>query len=92
MECRPAAAGVELCITVIDSGDGFDFERLAASVGAGALCGRGIALVRKLCRSVNYRPPGNRVEVLVELALPPVESPADADHARAQDRNFTFGR
>lgn len=57
-----------LDIFIQDSGPGFDYGRLAAGPEPQALhadatryCGRGIALVRSLCRQVVYSGTGNKV-------------------------------
>ncbi len=58
--------GGRVSIQVEDSGDGFDPE--AYGTGAGPedtmLSGRGILLIKELCESVRYHPPGNKVEVV----------------------------
>ncbi len=54
-----------LSISLEDSGAGFDFERVMnREVDLHGLHGRGVALVRSLCKSVTFTPPGNRVEVV----------------------------
>ncbi len=67
------ADGGLLRIEVCDSGEGFDFSRQLSddagqpqgNLGDGrALAGRGIALIRHFCESVQYLDNGNRVEVL----------------------------
>jgi two-component system, HptB-dependent secretion and biofilm response regulator len=66
--CEIDADGVQLRIAVADSGAGFDYRALEcnrASAGAGAYHGRGLALLRQLCRSVRYCGRGNEVEVLL---------------------------
>ena len=61
---RPAKGG-RAVINFQDSGPGFDFERISANcVASTALSGRGIALVKSLCESVQYTEPGNKVEVV----------------------------
>lgn len=47
-------------IEVEDSGDGFDLSKLEDSSSSVAH-GRGIEMVRGICESVMYHPPGNRV-------------------------------
>ena len=67
LEHRPGEgdAGGELLMVVEDSGGGFDFERefpeFVANLGSS---GRGIPLVRSLCRELRYVAPGNRVEAV----------------------------
>lgn len=60
----PLANGGEIRVSVSDSGLGFDErevdERLADPL-ANRLWGRGLKVVRELCESVEFSPPGNRV-------------------------------
>lgn len=51
----------EVCIEVEDSGAGFDHAVMQAPPAAGCLSRRGLALVRSLCRSVDFHGSGNRV-------------------------------
>ena len=52
-------------MVVEDSGRGFDFQReFPAFDGNLGSSGRGIPLVRSLCRELRYVAPGNRVEAL----------------------------
>jgi anti-sigma regulatory factor (Ser/Thr protein kinase) len=54
-----------LYIQVEDSGPGFDFEKWQANLGdVRKLSGRGMALVRELTYSMQYKEPGNVVEVV----------------------------
>ena len=56
-----------LRIQVSDSGEGFDWRRQSATEQT-QLHGRGLALVRRLCASVDYRDPGNEVVAIYKLA------------------------
>ena len=64
--------GGELTIEVKDSGEGFDYEtKLEESVAAPDTpslnaFGRGLSLMKNLCRSIEYFPPGNHVKVVYE--------------------------
>lgn len=62
------AEGGRLVLRVEDSGSGFDYsqhnEKDLSSLGG--YCGRGIALIEKLCKSVRYFDKGNKVEVAFE--------------------------
>ena len=59
----------QLCITVEDSGRGFDFETYVAKVAAQTKSentgyhGRGVKLLWDLCEEVKFSPPGNKIEV-----------------------------
>ncbi len=56
-----------LTIRVEDSGPGFDCSRLPeAQPSANKYSGRGVALLKSLCRRVHYYAPGNIVEVEYE--------------------------
>lgn len=57
------ASGGRMTIQVEDSGNGFDFESYLADLDPSdtGLSGRGILLVRELCKSVHYESPGNKV-------------------------------
>lgn len=57
------ASGGKMTIQVEDSGKGFDFESYLADINPSdtGLSGRGILLVRELCKSVHYELPGNKV-------------------------------
>ncbi|GLS04926.1 fused response regulator/phosphatase [Chitiniphilus shinanonensis] len=58
-----------LRIIVKDSGDGFDWRHWLAQdlAYAGGLSGRGIALVRALCASLQYRGAGNEVHAYYRI-------------------------
>ena len=67
-DCRIQGNSGELKISVKDSGPGFDYaSRLGnvASVGT-AYHGRGIRLLEKLCKQIEYRGVGNHAEVVFE--------------------------
>lgn len=66
--CEADERAARLRITVTDSGRGFDHAALAAvpgDPGSDAYHGRGLALLRRLCREVHHRGRGNEVEVLL---------------------------
>jgi len=57
--------GGSLTLRVEDSGSGFDFKsRQGKELSISGYSGRGISLVEKLCQSVRYFEPGNKVEVV----------------------------
>lgn len=67
--CEMEGAAGSLHITVTDSGPGFDYQHRLQELersrwGGVAYHGRGLKLLRKLCRSVTYRGRGNEVEVV----------------------------
>ena len=68
--CSYTEGGGCLTIGFQDSGEGFDLSRFKAGKGTQADChqysGRGIALLRQLCKSVEYVEPGNQVVVEFE--------------------------
>ena len=52
-------------IEVEDSGRGFEFQNLVPSEVSEALfSGRGIMLVKSLCKQLNYALPGNKAEAI----------------------------
>lgn len=57
-------------IEVEDSGQGFDHAASTETVPAQGLSRRGLALVRGLCRHVEFHPPGNRVEAVYVWSVP----------------------
>ena len=66
------SGGGELTIEVQDSGCGFDFksklveiDELSDAPSLNAF-GRGLTLMKNLCRSIEYFPPGNHVKVVYE--------------------------
>ena len=61
-------AEVCLRIHVRDSGEGFDWRRLSTQFEGTQLHGRGLALVRRLCASVDFRDPGNEVVAFYKFA------------------------
>jgi len=68
-EAKPA-----LRVALADSGAGFDYRRQLAAPGAPDHAhphGRGIALVKALCASLEYRATGNQVVAVYELSAPP---------------------
>lgn len=64
---QPVEDGGVLTIVVEDSGPGFDYQtRENAEHKTEGYSGRGIPLIRTLCRSVRYLPPGNKVQVVFD--------------------------
>ena len=64
LEVRPRASGGCLAVEVEDSGLGFDTTRLKADVsGQSKLCGRGLALVKRLCTEAHWLDGGCRARV-----------------------------
>jgi DNA-binding response OmpR family regulator/anti-sigma regulatory factor (Ser/Thr protein kinase) len=70
---------VELLIKAIDSGPGFDFDKLVKASNRyvdstssdvnkerAAYHGRGVRLLHELCQTVTYTAPGNQIEVLLQ--------------------------
>ncbi|MFT5451739.1 MAG: CheY-like chemotaxis protein [Enterobacterales bacterium] len=64
MEHLPSETGGDLTIEVIDSGKGYDFTAKADSENA--LSGRGIGLIRSLCKSVEYIDGGRHAKVVFQ--------------------------
>ncbi len=63
--CQIDGGSGRLEVTVIDSGPGFDHEAVAAAEGPNhSYHGRGVQLLRGLCRSLTYRGRGNEVEAV----------------------------
>jgi len=59
--------GGVLTIVVEDTGPGFDFQaKENAAHKTEGYSGRGIPLIRTMCRSVRYLQPGNKVEVVFD--------------------------
>lgn len=62
----PNANGGNLIIRVIDSGPGFDYgSRQASDFRNDGYSGRGIPLIRSICKSLQYKGNGNIVEALL---------------------------
>lgn len=62
----PTEAGGKLVVTVIDSGDGFDYKNKKDSDFKNkGYSGRGIPLIRTICESLKYSGNGNTVEVIL---------------------------
>ncbi len=61
----PTERGGRLDILVEDSGEGFDYQALAAAKPGEetALSGRGLRMLQRLADELQYYPPGNRVRV-----------------------------
>lgn len=65
LEHEPSKEGGCLRIRIEDSGPGFDFTRGNMALDENnAFHGRGIPLVKSLCQSMTYFPPGNCVEAI----------------------------
>ena len=66
VEYRPVGSGGEIAFTITDSGKGFDFENreFPDFDDNDGSCGRGVPLVRSLCRDFRFVAPGNRVEAV----------------------------
>jgi len=63
----PTARGGRLAVHIEDSGSGFCGARVAAPLAANTQpSGRGLALLRSLCREVIFRESGNHVEAIYE--------------------------
>lgn len=52
-----------LTVTVIDSGEGFDYQAQLSQSGAQNYSGRGVALLKSLCQSVEFSQQGRQVTV-----------------------------
>lgn len=64
---KPNADGGVLTIVVEDTGPGFDYKaKEDAAHKTEGYCGRGIPLIRTMCRSVRYLDDGNKVEVVFD--------------------------
>ncbi|RON11402.1 fused response regulator/phosphatase [Pseudomonas brassicacearum] len=64
MQLSPQGAGGCLVVEVEDSGAGFDVQRvMARPVDSGCLSGRGVSLVRQLCRNASWSDDGRRARV-----------------------------
>ena len=64
---HPVTDGGVLTIVVEDTGPGFDYQaKENAAHKTEGYSGRGIPLIRTMCRSVRYLPPGNKVEVVFD--------------------------
>jgi DNA-binding response OmpR family regulator len=65
VKTHPLENGGEVLIQVEDSGNGFDHDGLQVREPTKSIpSGRGIQLLSKLCDSLTYHPPGNRVEAV----------------------------
>lgn len=63
---RPTTKGGELLIKVVDSGEGFDYEKKQnTEFKSSGYSGRGIPLIRTICESIKYSGNGNTVEVIL---------------------------
>ncbi len=67
---HPQDSGGLLHIHIHDSGPGFEYQKPDARLEANrTAAGRGIPLVRKLCKSLEYRDVGNHVEAQYEWGM-----------------------
>lgn len=57
---------VELSISIKDSGKGFDYDNLLKNEMTDAPYGRGLIIVNKLCKSLEYRGNGNELTMIYE--------------------------
>lgn len=65
LDHTPLPTGAKLVIRVEDNGPGFDYHRRFVELDCNeAYCGRGIPLVRSLCKELAYHGNGNRVEAV----------------------------
>jgi len=62
----PCKGGGQLTVQVRDSGPGFAGQAFPGSAGNMTASGRGMALLRSLCKTVVVHAPGNHVEVVYE--------------------------
>ncbi|VAX11644.1 Serine phosphatase RsbU, regulator of sigma subunit [hydrothermal vent metagenome] len=61
------ASGGEFSLIFEDSGNGFNFEEYNnRTTDENAFSGRGISLIKQLCKSITYYTPGNKVEVIFQ--------------------------
>ncbi|WP_172597630.1 ATP-binding protein [Sulfuriflexus mobilis] len=58
-----------ITIAIKDSGMGFDFNSINQETATGNPFGRGLIIVRGLCKSLNYKGSGNEVEAIYEWPL-----------------------
>ena len=64
---KPVEKGGELTIHIEDSGPGFDYTKSGETLEANqGFSGRGIPLVRNLCKELNYKGSGNEVIALFQ--------------------------
>ncbi|MBL4762940.1 MAG: fused response regulator/phosphatase [Gammaproteobacteria bacterium] len=57
--------GGRMIIHIEDSGEGFDVNAVKSHLPVDtALCGRGLGLIRELCESLEYFPPGNKAQAV----------------------------
>ena len=57
----------ELAIRIKDSGNGFKQTQMSQLENVENSYGRGIALVKELCKSVNFSSKGNTVDVVFKI-------------------------
>jgi serine phosphatase RsbU (regulator of sigma subunit) len=58
----------EMAFTIKDSGRGYDFKS-SSEMNDGALSGRGMPLINKLCKQVDVEPPGNYTSVQLKREI-----------------------
>lgn len=74
LEQRPEPGGGRLEIRVRDSGTGFDWQKTGeAHPGEHALSGRGMALVRSICREFEVLGEGNEARAVIGWRFPDAE-------------------
>jgi two-component system, HptB-dependent secretion and biofilm response regulator len=66
IEQKATGTGGTLVIVVEDSGKGFDYSKLKIDADTTGYCGRGIPLLKNLCKTVEYKGDGNVVEAVFE--------------------------
>jgi serine phosphatase RsbU (regulator of sigma subunit)/two-component sensor histidine kinase len=58
----------EMSFAIKDSGTGYDLSS-SGEIKDGALSGRGMALIKKLCKQVDVKPPGNQTSVTLKREI-----------------------
>lgn len=68
IKCIPEINGTKIHIVVEDSGNGFNYtDQRKQETNTNFHSGRGINLIRELCKSLNYKGNGNIVEAIYEI-------------------------
>ncbi|WP_371194371.1 SpoIIE family protein phosphatase [Glaciecola sp. SC05] len=60
-----APSSNEIGFSITDSGSGYEFN-VQSKMEDGALSGRGLSLIKQLCKSVEVSPPGNQTSVVIK--------------------------